>query len=197
VSILPGPITQTAPSGTISNRNPTFTWQPDRDATWYSVWIGTSGGATLLNQAYIASVVCAGTTCSVSPTLNLSSGYYAWWIAPNGIAGKGPSTGKSFTVSILPAAVVQVAPNGNITTPNPTFTWQADRDATEYSIWIGTSGGATLLSQTYSAAVVCSGTTCSIAPTLNLLPGSYAWWIAAHGIAGSGPSTGLGFNVMP
>jgi parallel beta-helix repeat protein len=197
VAIMPGAITQTAPIGTVSTRNPAFTWQADRDATWYGVWVGKSDGTTLINPAYIASAVCSGTTCSVTPTLALSSGYYAWWIVANGIAGKGPATGQGFTVSILPGSVVQTAPIGNITSPNPTFTWQADRDAAGYSLWIGTSGGATLLSQAYSAGTVCTGTTCSIAPTLNLAPGNYAWWITAYGIAGSGPSTGKAFTVTP
>ena len=198
VTVTPGLITQTAPIGPYNGRTPTFTWNRERDSHEYGIWIGQ--GSTTSHLAYIqASTYCNATTCSYTPPLDLSSGYYTWWVGGYSRGGGGPWNGNGFQVTVLPAAVVQLGPQGTITQANPTFTWQRNRDAFEYGVTIA-QGSTTLHQATLQANTVCPsqtiGSTCSYTPTLNLPPGGYSWWIGGYSLGGGGPWSSLIFTVQ-
>jgi len=192
--LTPSAITQTAPIGNITVRQPTFTWQAQTLATSYHLIVQTGTGTVLLDQTYTSSV-CSGSTCSVTPSLNLDAYYYSWYISGIGPGGTGPASGKDFVVAIAPAAIVQSGPTGAYNGRNPVLTWQKDRDAQNYGVALVTGSGTQLSYQWYTAATVCSGSTCSLNLSLDLASDYYSWYIGAAGVGGSGPWSGQHFYV--
>jgi hypothetical protein len=195
VNIVPGPVTQTGPSGAFNGRTPTFTWNRERDSLVYGIWVGNGAGETMLRAWPEAATVCNATTCSFTPSLDLSSDYYVWWIMGYNPAGEGgPGRGDGFQVTVLPGAVTPTGPSGSITTRSPTFTWNRERDSVVYGIWVGNDLG-TAYNAWLLARDVCNATTCSVSPALDMDAGYYNFWIGGHSLGGGGPYTYLSFNV--
>ncbi len=108
-------VTQIAPSGTITNTQPTFQWSFAGGCTSFYVWVsGSTADAQWVNAD---ATVCTGQTCTWTPDFTLSPGSYAWWIFgyPNG-QWTGP---KNFQI---------------VTTPPSGFT------SPPWTAWQGTSG---------------------------------------------------------
>ncbi len=96
-----------APTGTINNAMPTYTWNAMTGATWYYLWVNRASTPVITQWYTAAQANCpAGTdTCSVTPGTALANGAHTWWIQPYGAGGYGPwSSGLAFTVSPAPAA---------------------------------------------------------------------------------------------
>jgi hypothetical protein len=89
----PGQATLIAPSGTIADNTPTYTWNAVRAATWYYLWVNDST-ATKIQQWYTASDVgCANSTgtCAVTPNTVLAVGVGRWWVLAWNPDGYSPS----------------------------------------------------------------------------------------------------------
>uniref|UniRef100_UPI0005EB359D hypothetical protein n=1 Tax=Desulfonatronovibrio magnus TaxID=698827 RepID=UPI0005EB359D len=99
---LPGKATLVSPSGSISNSQPTYTWNAVSNATWYHLWVTDSSG-NRINQWYSASAVNCSSgsgTCSIRPSVTLRAGSGTWWIRTYNDNGYGPwSDGMSFNLS--------------------------------------------------------------------------------------------------
>lgn len=84
----------TAPNGTITSWNNTFSWTGLTNATWYLLEVYTADGSTqVFRKWYTASQTgCSGgTVCSISPpeTAGLANGNYKWRILDYGPYGYG------------------------------------------------------------------------------------------------------------
>jgi len=98
---LPGAATLVSPSGAISTKSPTYTWNAVPSATWYYLWVSDSTGTKVTTWYTAAQAGCAsGTgTCSVNPSVTLATGAAQWWIQTWNDNGYGPwSTGMTFIV---------------------------------------------------------------------------------------------------
>lgn len=171
--------TPTAPLGTITNAQPTFTWQGiTGQGAWYYLWLqGTNG--KILDQWYDGWNICASNTCSVTPNLALSGGTYQWWVqgwTPTGGYTAWSSTAQ-FVVALPPPAPTQLIPTGTINTHQPTFSWNTVPAGAWYYLWVSGANGK-LLDQWFPASV-CVNSVCSVTPSLNLANGSYNWWVQA------------------
>jgi predicted outer membrane repeat protein len=93
-----------APVGTITTSQPTFTWNHTPSAYWFYLWLTNDATGYVLDQWYNAYDVCIDGTCSVTPPLNLPDGNYTFWVqAWSPVAGYGLwSAGTQFTVSAGP-----------------------------------------------------------------------------------------------
>jgi subtilase family serine protease len=90
--------TPIAPSGTISDTTPTFTWTKVSGATQYQ--FAVYSGTTLKYSKIVASSAC-GTNCSNTPTTVLSAGSYKWEVrAYVSSAWKPYSAFKNFTLVV-------------------------------------------------------------------------------------------------
>jgi hypothetical protein len=85
----PGTLTLIAPSDTITDSMPTFTWSKDAASSWYYLYLRNSstGRLSTLNGWKQASDVCASTDCSVTPSTSLEPGAYSWWVRPYSSCG--------------------------------------------------------------------------------------------------------------
>ncbi|MBE2267480.1 MAG: hypothetical protein IAE80_04565 [Anaerolinea sp.] len=185
--VVPGapPVAPTlvAPLNVPANPQPTFSWNQVQGVTWYYLWVNGPDGY-VMDQWYDGWNLCTAGVCSVTPALNLPSGWYTWWVqgwSPSGGYGAWSDAGL-FTVA--PATPLIIAPTGTITTPQPAFSWYVAPGADWYYLWIAGDSGH-VLDQWYDATAYCAGNTCSITPPLNLPAGDYQWWVLAFDNAGS------------
>lgn len=196
----PGASILTTPSGTISDRTPTYRWQAVGDSTWYNLWVddSTSEGAGRIQTWYTAAKAgCAKgqSACSVTPPTTLAGGNAIWWIQTWNDAGEGPwSAPMTFFVNLPgpPGPVTLLKPDGTINNNSPTYRWRAVRDSTWYQLWVddSTSSGSGKIQTWYTAAEAgCRGgrDICSITPAEPLANGDAAWWIQTWNEAGDGP----------
>jgi hypothetical protein len=150
---------------------------------------------------------CDGSTCSVpSPQALSDAEQYTWWILPWNAVGDGPwSASLTFTVNTsycppqpteVPGAATLITPSWCTTETTPTLTWEETANASQYKVFLRTSGGTTVLNQWYSwFAVNCDGSTCSMT-TPALAEDDYLWWVLTASDYGSGPwSSPLNFEV--
>jgi hypothetical protein len=81
-------------------------------------------------------------------------------------------------------------PNGTLESWDGSFNWTGVSGATYYYLEVKRNGGV-ILSKWYAASSVCTGMTCSVAPSeLSSLPNaSYSWRIQDYGGYGYGNYT--------
>lgn len=89
VGVAPAQPELTAPTGSIADTTPAYTWQRVDGATWYYLWVdGPSGN--VIKQWLTATSVCAGDVCSVTPATMLAAGAHRWWIRGWNSSGNSP-----------------------------------------------------------------------------------------------------------
>ena len=194
----PGKATLTSPTGSISETQPTYKWNPVSGSTYYYLWIdGPSGN--VFKKWYTAAEVTSGSICQIKPEVTLTTGNsYTWWIQTWNPAGYGPwSNPMSFSVGVSPPSkATLISPTGSISETQPTYKWNPVSGSTYYYLWIdGPSGN--VFNKWYTAAEVTSGSICQIKPEVTLTTGnSYTWWIQTWNPAGYGPwSNSMSFSV--
>ncbi len=197
---LPGKPTLTSPTGTISTKTPTYQWQAQTGVTWYYLWVDSSS-SNVLKQWYTPEQAgCAsGTgTCSVTPSVNLSAGSYAWAIQAWNGAGSSPwSDPMRFSPSV-PVGASPLTPNSSVTNP-VTYTWNAVSGTTWYYLWLDGPSGNVLKKWYTPAQAGCANGTgiCSVTPSITLSSGKYAWAIQAWNDIGSGPWSPATYFSVP
>jgi hypothetical protein len=97
----PGAATLLTPAGGGASATPTFSWNAVASATQYLLWVNDSTGGRIRAWYTAAQAGCAdGTgTCSIAPSVTLSSGPGQWWIVTSNASGNGPwSAAMPYTV---------------------------------------------------------------------------------------------------
>ncbi len=110
LSVTEPPVAATliSPSGTVTTRTPTYTWNAVATAAEYDLRVNDSTGNRILKWYSSSEANCAsGTgTCSVTPTTALAAGPGKWWIQTRNSEGTGPlSSPMSFTVEAVSALI--------------------------------------------------------------------------------------------
>lgn len=110
----------------------------------------------------------------------------------------GPTSGSITVANVGPGQVALVSPSGTTSNTTPTFTWNADPDATWYYLWVN-NNGPNAYKRWYSATAAgcAAGTgTCSVTPPNVLSAGTVRWWVAAWNSAGYGAwSASMDFTI--
>jgi lysyl endopeptidase len=202
-----------APSGTITNPTPPFSWNAAATATWYHLWVDGAGG-NLLRQWYTAAQAgCPSGTgvCTITPAITLPPGAGAFWVQANNSAGTGPwSSARGFTLAPPVAASIQAlfpiatTARGNVvrmwgrvlntgTQPLPAGArvwFYADGPGWAGDHWVGSAavnGLAPGASNWYSADWAIPGTA---------MPGTYTYWARVYAGGPISPwSSGQTFGV--
>ncbi|MCJ7532383.1 MAG: protease inhibitor I42 family protein [Anaerolineales bacterium] len=170
--------TPQSPSGPITTGNPTFTWTKSAGATKYALYVYTTANVVKFASSAFTPT-CGTTTCSYTPTLNLTVGNYKWAVrAYNTFGWSAYSTWLNFALS-TPAAPTPQTPSGVGSGPNPTFTWTRPAGATQYALYVYTNATPSVEKFANYVTPTCNASTCSYTPTLNLTAGSYKWRVRA------------------
>lgn len=147
--------TNLTPANNSNNvNNPiTFSWNAAPGATSYDFYIGTANPPTTLFDNY------GGTSVSLSGGNNTT---YYWYVVPRNAAGAATgcaSSVTSFTTGAPPpapgCAATMTPANGatNVTSPYPTFSWNAVTNSTSYIFYFGTSSNPDSIGVTSSNSV--------------------------------------------
>jgi hypothetical protein len=98
----PGKATLIAPTGTITNSTPTYSWNAVAGSTWYLLWVNDATVSGKINTWYTAEQAGCGAAsgiCTIKPDIALSNGAAQWWIQTWNASGYGPwSDGMAFVV---------------------------------------------------------------------------------------------------
>lgn len=171
VSFLETP-TLASPTGSITVKNPTLTWNAVSNATGYQVWVQDAGsGATVVNKSV--------TTPNLPVTLTVGRSY-EWRVKALSSAGNLGfwSTPATFTINV--GTPVPTAPSGSIQNARPPFSWSAAANASSYDVRLD--------DMTTGVSQVKRVTTLTWTPA-TLIPGhTYAWWvrgISSNSVAGA------------
>ncbi|MFH2038215.1 MAG: DUF1080 domain-containing protein [Chloroflexota bacterium] len=168
--------TPKSPTGSITDRTPTFLWTRTTAATSYQfqVWKGT----TKVYSKTVSSGACGATTCSNTPTNTLTYAAYKWKVrAKVGGVWKPWSAYKAFIVKAPVVTPTPKKPTGSITDTTPTFQWTRITATTSYQFQV--RKGTTIVYAKTVSAGVCGSTTCSNTPTTKLAYAAYKWRVRA------------------
>jgi serine protease len=130
----PAVLTGPAPSSTFAGRSTTFTWTSSSGATQYALYLGTTGvgsanlwdsGGTTATSVAFAGLPTNGETIYA----RLLTNYSGFWVHNDYI----------YTTASQ-ATMISPAPGGTLPGVSATFTWSPGVGATEYSLWVGTTG---------------------------------------------------------
>jgi hypothetical protein len=161
--------TTIAPSGTIQDTTPTFTWTKIAGATQYQFQL--MKGSTSVYVKVVPSSACGATTCSNTPTTALGLFTYTWKVqAMTGGVWKTYSPDRTFTITAIP---VPLSPSGTIVDTTPTYTWTKIAGATQYRFQL--MKGTTSVYIKAVASSACGATTCTNTPTTALGHFTYQW----------------------
>jgi hypothetical protein len=194
--IVPPAPTLVLPTGTITDRTPSYTWNAVAAATSYLLHVDDAVTAKKIYRTYTAATAgCyAGTgTCSVTPGTLLSAGAGTWRVHAQTSLGTGPSSSiMAFTVVTSPPsrAPTLIAPTGTVPNTTPTYTWNAVPEATSYVLQVNDAVTTKKIYTKYSAgeAGCPSGTgRCSVTPPTALTAGAARWGVQARNALGNGP----------
>lgn len=199
----PGQVSLFSPSGIVLDSIQEFSWETDRNADWYRLYV-TNNAGVVHDQWYKAADVISGSICMVTLDGLVDFDTYNWWVQTYGnSAGIGQwSERMRFTLSISdspPESISLISPRGTASTP-VTFTWNASSTATWYQLWVGDSNGNAVEKEWYSAQTVgCSsgeGTCSTTLGSVSFEDGQYNWWVQSWNGVGPGPwSEKMGFTV--
>lgn len=179
----PSAPTLISPSGSVTEVNPTFTWNAVSGASEYLFNIRLD--TTNVENRYISAEVlgCAEGTglCSYEIQSNIYDNTYNWRVKTVNVTGNSEwSTIKTFTIQKL-ATPITISPRGDITENNPNFKWNAVNGATQYVLRIYNSDGSNRLYRGISPADLnCSNGSGECSYYSTTLPyGNYTWEVKA------------------
>jgi|GEM_PF-2436840 len=195
VKSVPVPL---APSGDVQDASPAYKWKGVDDATKYQLKVSDQAGKQRISAWYQATDVCSGDACAVKTTTSLEQGSYTWQVQAANESSSGEwSSAMSFRVTqTQPQSPTLLSPSGDTPQTQPTFQWKPMSDASEYKLKLSKSSGETILATWYTDEV-CSGTVCSVKPSLTLALGGYSWQVqSSNGNSNSAWSKALAFTVV-
>jgi len=175
-----------SPSGSLSSRNPSYTWQAASGASDYLIAVDTASGEIRFRAGYNSGAVCSGSVCSATPHNSLPLGSFVWYVLyvyPDG--SESWSNGMAFSVVLQPVPLL--SPSGATSEPRPAFVWQPVSDATDYTLAIDTVGGDLVQRRGFGGTEVCSGAACSYTRDAPLPIGQYVWYVIPSHSGGEGP----------
>jgi len=183
----PDTATLLTPDSSVNTYTPTFSWKHVPRATYYLLQINR--GTTRLYRGWHRAVdVVEGATISVESPKYLASGTYLAWVMPWNPNGSGTwSDVVEFTVSApYTSTRLQITgPTGTVDTMAPTFTWDADANATHYLLQVNKGANKIFREWLKVEDVDQNDGTCAAVSPKDLPPGAlYAWvrpWNANNG----------------
>jgi hypothetical protein len=134
---LAGPAVLTSPvlASTLTGSSVAFSWSTGSGATEYELWVGSTGvGSSNLNYPGVTT----GTTETVSGLPTNGETLYVRLYSK--ISGVWQYNDYTYTAERVPAVLTTPTPSSTLTSTSVAFTWGAAAGATDYELWVGTTG---------------------------------------------------------
>jgi len=125
-----------AASGTLAGPTETFTWTAatGSSANAYQLWLGTTGVAS--QNVYSSGVIFTTSVTRTNMPTNGETLYARLYTDYDGVW-----VHEDYTLTAAAAAVlISPAPSGTLTGSSEPFTWSAGTGASDYQLWIGSTG---------------------------------------------------------
>jgi len=181
IRAMPELPTLVAPSGVLKNLTPTYSWNAVPGATSYDLFTDIGGFSSNVTYSTTEAGCEFGVgTCSITPPVVHNNGDNVYWIVRAKNIGGVSEWSSSMTINIIvpPAIPVLVAPNSDVTSRSPTFTWNAVPSAAGYDLFTDINGIQTVVNYTIADAGCETGNgTCSVTPPAVLVNGSSVYWV--------------------
>ncbi len=191
-----GPPTPIGPSGNVTS-NLTFSWNELAGARLYRLSV-TGPGAPPASW-YDSLAICAASVCSVNLG-QFGAGSYSWMVAGKNLRGLGSYSGAlAFDVFTAPPAgapatgePVGACPDCYDSSPPVLLSFEFNQiaNATAFELELSDSGGV-ISTESFAAATICTGGSCSAPSATGLGGGDYLWRVRGKNPAGSGPWSSL------
>lgn len=191
-----------SPGGTITIKNPAYTWKPVQGATKYYLQVYSEKSASnIIYRQLDPAVVCGAETCSYTSTINVGHGAYKFRVRAGSAAGWSAYTPyMSFFAYLAPYAPELVGPNAaeKVRVQRPAYSWKASAGATKYGLRVySLAKKAYVASYDVSATYLCTGEDCWYKPSVNLVAGEYQFRVRAYNSFGWGDySDWMPFSVQ-
>jgi len=190
---------------------PTVVVDNDPNATWYEIWIGSTGDTDPFSHlAWYEKTGCEDAlTCTIYLDAHPTNGTYQVYISgwgPAGFAVDGTNNRWSgpvdWSLSFPNAAAIGSMTPTNVNSGRPTFLWDASPGASWYNLYVGPPDfSETLAFEWYSAVelgCVDPNESCTAIPPLILEDGSsYVWYVLAWGPGGFSETVDAGYVEGP
>jgi hypothetical protein len=173
-----------APSGTVTDPNIIFQWEPSAGAVQYTLRVESVNAGAF---SFTADTACFSSPCTFAPSAlpgwTLPDRTKLRWrvIAIDAAGNRVSSSRLSFNTNLLPASVNLIAPQTETRMPSDgiTFQWANDLSVTDYRLTVIAPDGTKIVKRWDSALNVCLIDTCS--KTVNLTKrGEYKWFVHAR-----------------
>jgi sugar lactone lactonase YvrE len=148
-----------APSSTLAGSSATFTWTAGVGATGYQLWLGVSGPGS--SDIYASGVTTATSAMATNLPAKGATLYARLFARINGVWQFTDYTYTEAT-GALPSLTTP-APSSTLGGAAATFSWTTGVGATNYQLWLGTSGAG-------SSNVFASGVTTATSAMATKLP---------------------------
>jgi hypothetical protein len=132
-----------APASLLPASPVTFTYNPGFGASQFSLWVGTAVGKSDLALSPNATYPTTSITVSIKPTL--STTVYVRLFSLIGTTWSYNDYTYSFTPNATKATMLTPAPGATLGANPVTMTWNAGAGATSYTVWFGSTAGASNL----------------------------------------------------
>ena len=195
-----------SPTGRIYDVRPDYTWEEWLSADDYRLFVSHAAVGTVINEWYEATDICAAGYCTARSDVHLQTGNhsYTFQARSDDLVINDWSTYLSFKLlnaSPPSDSIVPISPTGaEITTVNPTYSWNEVNHASWYKVFVGSQTTGKVYNAYHRAAEACYGTLCQITPTEYLISGSPAsvleydtilnWYVMPVNVAGNGSWSG-------
>ena len=131
-------LTTPAPGSTLTGSTVIFNWSAATGASAYSLWLGSSGAGS--HNLYDSGEISGTSATAVSLPTNGTAIYARLFTNYNGFA---VSSDFVYTAANLPLAMLTAPTPGSVLSgATVTFTWSAAAGAGGYSLWLGSTQGA-------------------------------------------------------
>jgi sugar lactone lactonase YvrE len=160
-SPTPATLNTPTPGSTLTSSSVTFTWLPGSGVSHYEFWVGTTGvgSSNLYNSGNVTA-----TSANVSGLPTNGTTVYARLYSL--ISGTWQSSDYTYTGgTATPAQLSTPAPGGTLTSTSVAFTWLPGNNATQFELWMGTTGVG-------SSNLYNSGVTTATSASVTDLPGN-------------------------
>jgi len=136
VTLTPASLANPMPDTTLASPNVTFSWSAATGATYYSLWLGSTGvGSSNLYNSH------ATTATSLTAAGLPINGETIYARLSTNFSGLVQYFDYTYTaVTLTPASLANPMPGTTLASPNVTFSWSAATGATYYSLWLGSTG---------------------------------------------------------
>lgn len=182
-------------TGTRIDGEVVFGWEHEPSALWYTLRVSDADGVVYVDDWYaVGQDIMCEQRCTHLTDAHFSNHVYHWEVAYwNGALS--PSTVDRFVLDLPapltpPLDMMTVFNDELLGNTSPRYQWPHTANATSYHLAALAEDGELLFYDVYRAREICTGMICTVENDMQLIAGTYIWYLQVSGPGGDGGWTG-------